>query len=393
MNLSKIFKNISIFTQESLFRQIHKHHLVYNTSWEDPELDRQLLQINADSKIVMLTSAGDNALEYLLDNPKKIYSVDINPRQNSLLELKIRLIEKGCYENLYMLFGSGSHPKYNDIFKHVLPTLSPYAKKFWKQKKKWFQPNSFFGSFYYHGTCGQIAWFISHILKWLQPNFYARVLALLEAESIEKQRELFAELKSKKILKFLCWVFQHPASLAMLGVPHRQSNVIAKKYRGGLSAYVRDLVENLGENILFKENYFWRVYLTGSYSPVCLPNYLREKYFKILQDRIKNLHLYDSSLTQFLRENPGSYTHFILLDHQDWMASQDNHLLCEEWAAILENSADNARVLFRSSSFEPDFLPDFVYQHVTFHPELTKDMLKKDRAGTYGSINLGIIKK
>ena len=67
--------------------------LVYNTCWEDPRCDRQLLQINEESKLCMITSAGCNALDYLLDNPTEIHCVDMNPRQNALLNLKKSVIK------------------------------------------------------------------------------------------------------------------------------------------------------------------------------------------------------------------------------------------------------------------------------------------------------------
>ena len=52
--------------RDQFFKQIHTSNLVYNTCWEDPRCDRQLLQINEESKLCMITSAGCNALDYLL---------------------------------------------------------------------------------------------------------------------------------------------------------------------------------------------------------------------------------------------------------------------------------------------------------------------------------------
>ena len=71
-----------------VFQQIHTGNLVYNTCWEDPRCDRALLDLTAESRVVMLTSAGCNALDYLLDAPHSIDCVDMNPRQNALLDLK-----------------------------------------------------------------------------------------------------------------------------------------------------------------------------------------------------------------------------------------------------------------------------------------------------------------
>ena len=40
----------------------------------------------------MITSAGCNALDYLLDEPRQVHAVDVNPKQNALLELKLSAI-------------------------------------------------------------------------------------------------------------------------------------------------------------------------------------------------------------------------------------------------------------------------------------------------------------
>jgi S-adenosylmethionine-diacylglycerol 3-amino-3-carboxypropyl transferase len=52
-----------------LFKTIHQRYLIYNMCWEDPRIDRQLLGLDQHSKVVVLTSAGCNALDYLLDAP------------------------------------------------------------------------------------------------------------------------------------------------------------------------------------------------------------------------------------------------------------------------------------------------------------------------------------
>ena len=48
-----------------------------------------MLGLNDESDVVMITSAGDNALDYLLDGPRQINCIDVNSRQNALLELKL----------------------------------------------------------------------------------------------------------------------------------------------------------------------------------------------------------------------------------------------------------------------------------------------------------------
>jgi hypothetical protein len=71
------------------FNWVHSHHLIYNACWEDPRLDRIALNAGAHDTMLTITSAGCNTLDYALLEPRHIYAVDLNYRQNALLELKL----------------------------------------------------------------------------------------------------------------------------------------------------------------------------------------------------------------------------------------------------------------------------------------------------------------
>jgi len=91
-----------------LFKAIPSNTLIYNVCWEDPRIDRELLQLDANSHVVMLTSAGCNALDYLLDGPAAIHTVDVNSRQNALLQLKLALLRQESHADLFSMFGYGA---------------------------------------------------------------------------------------------------------------------------------------------------------------------------------------------------------------------------------------------------------------------------------------------
>ena len=109
--------------QDKMFRYIHGNRLIYNTCWEDPRIDRKLLNLGPESSVVVITSAGCNVLDYLLDGPETIYAVDVNFRQNALLCLKMALIQHGDHNLLFSLFGNGSAPAYRNIYYAVRPKL------------------------------------------------------------------------------------------------------------------------------------------------------------------------------------------------------------------------------------------------------------------------------
>ncbi len=122
-----------------LFNLIHGNRLIYNACWEDPQIDRQLLKIDGDSRIVMITSAGCNALDYLLDGPREIRAVDVNFRQNALLELKLALFARRNFEDLFGMFGEGRCKKYQEIYQDIRDMLPPAAQQFLGPENNVFQ--------------------------------------------------------------------------------------------------------------------------------------------------------------------------------------------------------------------------------------------------------------
>lgn len=116
---------ISHHTQDAIFRRVHGGNLVYNTCWEDPRLDRAMMRLGASSRVVMITSAGCNALDYLLDGPAQIQAVDMNPRQNALLELKKAMIRCCDVEEIFQTFGHGTHPDMRGLLDRLLGELPP----------------------------------------------------------------------------------------------------------------------------------------------------------------------------------------------------------------------------------------------------------------------------
>lgn len=385
-------RNIVRDLQNRFFDAIVSNRLVYNTCWEDPRIDRTLLDIDAESTVVMLTSAGCNTLDYLLDNPKNIHAVDRNPAQNALLELKIALFRHGDYGLLIDLFGRGRHPDAAWIYRDYLRRhLTARAQTFWDQNINYFSRSSQSRSFYFRGTAGRIAQLTnSHIRR---KGLYKTVLNLLDSDTLEEQRYYFEEIEPEFWSGFYRWLLNRNTTMALLGVPVNQRNLVEKSPSGDFEQFVRQSIRHIFTKLPVKDNYFWRVYLTGSYTQQCCPNYLRKEHFHTLAGRLDRIDWHTSLLSEFLSDTPGTYSHYVLLDHQDWLTGVNRPRLVKEWTMILRNSRPGTRILFRSAAEEAHFLPAFVHERVEFQTELTQNLHQKDRVGTYGSTHIGIVNK
>ena len=364
---------------------MHENALIYNTCWEDPRLDRQMLDLKPDSRVVTITSAGCNVLDYLLDQPAAIYAVDMNPRQNALLQLKVALLQHGDHAELFRVFGDGVRPGFRDLLAALTARLGHEARRFWQAKHNYFESRPLSPSFYYRGAAGNAAWVMTQLLRRTNSKVRQYLDRLFEARTLGEQQTLYDAARPALWNAFNSWLVSQPVTMAMLGVPRPQIGLIERNFPGGLAGFVQRKVEYVLTRLPIAENYFWRVYVKGCYTSACCPNYLRPENLRLLGDLSSRVSTHSTTVSRFLKSHPGIYTHYVLLDHQDWLASHDAAGLAEEWDLILQNSRPGTRILMRSASPEIDFIPKAARQRLRFFPDLTGRLHGLDRVGTYGS--------
>ena len=373
---------------DSFFKLTHSNRLIYNTCWEDPRADRAMLDIAANSRVAVITSAGCNILDYLLDDPAEIHAIDLNYRQNALLELKIVAIATLEYADFFQLFGSGQHPRIEALYHSVFrPCLSAAAALFWDKHIRYFSPTSKRQSFYFYGTSGDVAWGFNRALKLIKPKLHAKIVQLVNAPDQAAQQAIYPEVEAGLFGPMLRWIVRQPLLLSLLGVPRAQRDLIDQQFAGGVTEFIQQKLRHVFTQTSMAENYFWRVYLTGKYTEACCPNYLKQANYALLKARISKIKLHTCSVEAFLikRAHASRLTHFVLLDHQDWMAAHAPAQLLSEWQHIVANAAPGCKVLMRSAALNVDFLPEYATHRCIENKALANHWQQLDRVGTYGS--------
>ncbi len=374
-----------------LFKRFTSKHIVYNATWEDPRIDRKILGINQDSVIFSITSAGCNALDYLLDNPKQIDCIDANPCQNALLNLKKSLFKSGSMEELQNLFQNGSYDKFSELLdKKLSEFLDDEDVAFWKKRSDMFSSKGMRSSFYFQGTSGGMAFIISLVMS-LFPNKKKIIQEVFNAESIEAQAEAYKKIRPyfwNSISKIL---MTSRLARVLVGVPAQQEKLIKDQTGKSIGKFWIDQVDHVFTTIHIRDNYFWRAYVYGCYEEDCKPNYLDKDYFNFYADNIDKINTYTTTIIDFLKSTDRIYSHFILLDHMDWMYENSNALE-EEWNEIINHSDIGTKVLIRTGGLNDWFVPDIARQHFQFNDEelQLEELHKLDRVGTYGSTHLGV---
>jgi S-adenosylmethionine-diacylglycerol 3-amino-3-carboxypropyl transferase len=385
---------------QKVFDVIYSRSLVYNTSWEDPAVDRQALALGADDTVLVITSAGCNALDYALTGPRRVHAVDANPRQNALLELKLAGIRHLEFDDFFALFGDGGHPRFREIYHDALRRdLSPFARQFWDARQHWFGHADLRGSFYYFGLSGIVARTFRLFFA-AKPRLRQGLDELLDARTMDGQREVYDSKVAKALwTPYVSWALSRQLTMSMLGVPHPQRKEVERQHAGGIGGFVREAIEYVVYQLPIWTNYFWTLYLRGRYTRDNCPEYLRRDNFLALKaGGVDRIHHHTCTVTEFLHRTQERITKYVLLDHMDWMSSYQPRALVEEWNAILERAAPAARVILRSAHADPDYLRTVnvgegssrrrLTDAIHFHPELARELSRADRVHTYAGFHI-----
>ena len=389
-HLTKLTERID----ERLFRTLYSRSLVYNTCWEDPAVDRRALGLTRQDVVLVITSAGCNALDYALLAPRRIHAVDANPRQTALLELKLAGVRALDFDDFFRLFGEGFHPDVPALYERRLrEQLSPFAREYWDRNHAWFASRR--GSFYFHGLSGLVACGFRAYLA-ARPSLAACVRALFGARSLAEQRQIYAQGVAPLMWgPGIRWALSRQLTLSLLGVPRPQRREIEAQHAEGVAAYVRDSLEYVLCQLPLATNYFWRLYLNGRYTRSCCPEYLKADNFARLKAGLADcIEPHTTTVTKFLRGATEPISKFILLDHMDWMASHDPEALAEEWRQIFSHATPAARLIFRSAHRRPRYLEAVtiggtsLIDRLAFHEQTARELSREDRVHTYAGFHI-----
>ncbi|KAJ3059263.1 hypothetical protein HK102_010082, partial [Quaeritorhiza haematococci] len=217
--------------QGARWRQKFDAHLIprFNTyiyafAWEDPRVDMEFMDLTPESRMLTITSGGCNVLEYAAKvGLARIHSVDLNPCQNNMLELKLAGLVSLDYQDFWSLFGEGYIPNFHKLLDtHLSPHLSPYAYHFWKQ-------NSSFKNFFKTGCSGLAIRVFSWVVK--VKGLEGTVRRMCHAETLEEQWRVWEdEVRPHFLSTWLIRVLNNDRFLwGALGVPPAQMQMLLEE--------------------------------------------------------------------------------------------------------------------------------------------------------------------
>ena len=370
--------------------------LVYTQIWEDPRVDATALQLDDSSRILTISSAGCNVLNYLTHEPERILAVDLNNAHMALTRLKVAALRHlPSHDDFFRFFGEGRGAANIEAYRRYLePNLRETTRRFWNgQPWGGLRPpriKAFQKGFYKHGVLARFQGFaglVSRLLQGRSPE------ELLKATSREEQRTFFEECVAPFFdHPVVRRIARQPATLYSFGIPLSQYRSLSEAAQTSIVDLYRDRLERLICGFPMSDNYFaWQAFgrRYDTENREAIPPYLKKENHARLRYHLDRIDTRIASLTDTLRDQPdSSFDSFVLLDAMDWM---DSETITALWSEIARVGEPGARVIFRTagpdSVVEPA-LPTEIRDRFTYERERSEELHKRDRSAIYGMFHL-----
>lgn len=350
----------------------------YSQCWEDANLLKRALTISNNDVVLSITSGGDNTLSLLLENPKKIFSIDINSAQNHIAELKLQSPKALRYEEYLELLGVNDSAKRPDLYKQASKFLSDDARS-------WFEGNT---NFVEKGVIlsGKFEKYLNAFRKYLLPLVHSKetVSQFVNQGSLQYQISFYEEVWNTWRWRLFFGIATHSSLLRRLA---RQTG--ASKHKSENESYLHRLEKLIYHNHL-KTNFYINYALTGKYGDT-LPDYLsRESYNKLRDYDSPQCEFRNDDLLSFLKNtSDNSITKYNLSDAFEFFSDEDAFKI---WREIIRTAKNGAKVAYWCNQIE-HLAPHEVEHSVARDTNLEKELVAQDKLYFYRSFHIYTITK
>ncbi|MBE3110143.1 MAG: DUF3419 family protein, partial [Acidobacteria bacterium] len=307
--------------------------VLYANCWEDPQLDRAALGIDEDDIVLSITSGGCNLLAFLLDNPRKVIALDVNPHQGYLLELKMAAFRMLSYQSNLEFFGvRPCSTRVECYLQRLLPCLSSDAARFWDGHSRKIARGLI--------HAGRYERYMRLLRRTVVAGFGKRRLIkrMFETDDPAAREKLYREKWQGVWWNFLTGVMLSrrlnsllfdKAFFAYLDCDFSFGRHFAAKAK-------RALVQ-----LPMKENYFLSYILLGRfYDEAYLPVYLRRENFQAIRDRLDRVEIVTDSCEHFFANlEDSSISKFNFSNIFEWMSPAAFENLLRETIRVARDRA------------------------------------------------------
>jgi S-adenosylmethionine-diacylglycerol 3-amino-3-carboxypropyl transferase len=344
--------------------------LNYSSSNEDSRSEHRALRLINSDKVVTVTGSGGRTLDLLTAQPGKIYSVDMNPAQSYLLELKLAGVRNLTYEEFLGFVGVTPSSSRIAYYKSCRAHLSLDAANYWDNNLALLKAGVI-----YQGRWEKYFRLLAWMVQSLRRNTLARIFS---ADSLEEQEELYRRTWDGPLWRsFLRAISTRFVWKNVFGDPGFFQHV-PREF--SVSDYLISQFDAAFRTRPIRQSAFMTLLLRGRFSGEALPLHLQREHFPTLKQSWDRVSIATAPLGCFLLEQPEHSIHAFSLS--DISSYTDTAQYYEIWQTVLRAAAPGARVC------ERQFLvkrtpPEITLPRLTRSPQLEKRLDKEDDSAFY----------
>ncbi len=345
--------------------------ILYAQCWEDPEIDRKAFKINSEDVIFSITSGGCNVLAFLADNPRKIISLDLNPFQNYLLDLKIAAFRILHYYELLEFFGVIPSERRFKLYTRIRLSLKEESRKFWDNNKAKISNGII--------HCGRYEKYMHMLRKWF---------ILLEGKSLIRQLYNAKDRFERKTLYDRKWnnlrwrvftrFFLSRAFMTLL-FDSAFFDHLGESFSFG--AHFRNVIKRAITELPVRENSFLSYIMYGNFHSLeFLPAYLRRENFEKIRSRLDRIEIINGSCEDYFTSLPSDcISKFNFTNIFEWMPAESFEKLLREAIRV---ARDKSVITYRNL-LVPRSRPENLGRWIVKNKELSEKLHDEDLSFIY----------
>ncbi len=343
--------------------------LNYSFGNEDWNTEEKALNIQPGDRVLCITASGDRPLHILTHDCGEVVSVDANPIQNHLLQLKAAAMQSFDFDH-YMAFLGATQEKYRrsdlDLLARV---MHPEAAKYWVNNSK-----SVDKGILYQGITERLMINIAIAIHFVRGKKVDRLFAI---DDLEEQRQFLKSDWETRLWRKMFDICLNPVmTKAIIHDPGLYDNL--GTFKPG--AYIYHRLHRCLENDLARNNIMISLLFRGKVDSQAYPPYLTEKGFNTIVPRLNRLSHETNDIVSYIEQAPDrSFDCFSLSDVASYI-SQEKFL--QMLKGIRRIAKPGARVCVRQF-LSTHKIPDEINHWLVRDHALERELEQQDRCFVY----------
>lgn len=341
--------------------------LNYSFGNEDWSTEKQALKIKSGDRVLCITASGDRSLHPLAYDCD-VTSVDANPIQNYLLDLKKAAMQKFSYDEYLSFLGALPSKDRTAQLNQLASVMKPEAAKYWLNNK-----SSIEAGILFQGALERMTKKTSRILKIMKGS---KIKQLFDFHNVDKQRPFIEQNWNTYYLRKLFDICLHPFVTKWLindpglYVPTSLS----------LGAFVHKKIQNCLERHPAKECALLSMILTGNVSHDAFPPYLTREGYNRIKPNLNRVSYQTDNVVSYLESAQGnSFDAFSISDVASYLSKEEFLRLLK---GIQRTAKPGARFSIRQV-LSDHHIPESISDSFQRDHELEKKLEDEDRCFVY----------